>query len=58
MMLSRTGRDRASLSIAARSVGANGHHGVVWVLQVCSMCAACTAALWGQYIKRHGTKGR
>ena len=30
MMLSRTGWDRASLSIAVRSVGAGGHHGVVW----------------------------
>ena len=30
MMLSQTGRDRASPSIAARSVGAGGHHGVVW----------------------------
>ena len=30
MMLSRTGRDRASLSIVARWVRAGGHHGVVW----------------------------
>ena len=30
MMLSRTGLDRASLSIVARSVRAGGHHGVVW----------------------------
>ena len=30
MMLSRTGRDRASLWIAARLVGACRHHGVEW----------------------------
>ena len=30
MMLSRTCRDRASLSIVVRSERASGHHGVVW----------------------------